>query len=196
MPLNTAHAFRTAAILFGTAVLSSALNTPAVVATTNEVQAIDAATGAVRSASSRQAYEQLLDRERRCLAVPSASTADGVGTVLESCGTSADHHQHWQMRDLGNGYYRIIARHSGKCLTVPSSSTANNVRVTQRTCGTGTNQQWRFSPLFSGYYEIMPRHTGKCLTPRYDPAEERPVAVQNLCADVSYQQWVRRIAPS
>jgi hypothetical protein len=92
-------------------------------------------------------YHQLVARHsNKCLTVPSSSTADGVQVQQQSCGpanNAANTNQQWQITDLGGGYHRITARHSGKCLDVAGYSTADSARIVQYTCNGGTNQQWQ-----------------------------------------------------
>ncbi|MFF9808358.1 RICIN domain-containing protein [Streptomyces coeruleorubidus] len=57
------------------------------------------------------------------------------------CGTGTN--QQWLLQDQGNGYHRLVARHSGKCLDVENGSTANGARLIQWNCGTGANQQFQ-----------------------------------------------------
>ncbi|WP_223167811.1 RICIN domain-containing protein [Nonomuraea sp. SYSU D8015] len=61
-----------------------------------------------------------------------------LGTIRGNGGSN----QRWEVRDLGTGYYQIVAGHSGKCLDVPSSSTADGTRLIQYTCTSGQNQQF------------------------------------------------------
>ena len=98
----------------------------------------------------------------KCADVLEASTANAAEIIQYTCTGAAN--QQWELRDLGNGYYNIVARHSGKCLDVNNASTADNAPVIQYTCGTGANQQWRLRPVSgTGYVEIVARHSGKCL---------------------------------
>jgi hypothetical protein len=76
-----------------------------------------------------------------CLDVDDASTADGAAVIQYTCGTGTN--QHWRFQDAGDGYFQIIAQHSGRCLDVSGSSTANSARIVQATCGGSTSQQWQ-----------------------------------------------------
>ena len=62
-----------------------------------------------------------------------------------------------------NGYYEIVARHSGRCLDVEQESMAAGARVLQYGCGGWTNQHWKIIDLGTGYYKIVARHSGKVL---------------------------------
>ena len=74
-----------------------------------------------------------------------ASTADGAFVNQYHCTTGTN--QQWLFQDQGNGYFRLVARHSGKCLDVKDASTADGARLIQWPCGTGTNQQFQRTAL-------------------------------------------------
>lgn len=63
---------------------------------------------------------------------------------------------------LGNGVYRITARHSGKALDVAGSSQADGANVAQYTYGGGNNQKWTVRNE-GGTYSIRAVHSGKAL---------------------------------
>ena len=50
--------------------------------------------------------------------------------------------QRYTVQDLGTGYVRLVARHSGKCLDVNGASTADGAGGIQWSCNGATNQQW------------------------------------------------------
>ncbi len=64
---------------------------------------------------------------------------------------------------LGNGIYRINARHSGKSLDVASYSQADGGNVQQYTYSGGDNERWTVTSLGSGQYSIRAVHSGKAL---------------------------------
>jgi|GEM_PF-3310758 len=69
----------------------------------------------------------------------------------------------WRIEDLGNGYYRLKARHSGRVADVRNASLANDARLHQWGWDGSTNQQ--FSISFDGSaYNIFARHSGKAVT--------------------------------
>ncbi|MFE0759601.1 RICIN domain-containing protein [Streptomyces smyrnaeus] len=171
---------------------------------------VNTVTGVVRGISTGHAYEELHPRHSgKCLNVrrftngsivdDARSRSDGVGVVQQTCGTGAspkEHaNQHWQVLSLGNGFHRLVARHSHKCLTVPGSSDANGTRVTQRTCSAKANQQWRITNVGGGYYRITARHSGKCLDIRYGSTTAGARAIQYTCKGSANQQWQRTRAP-
>ncbi|MEY9997179.1 hypothetical protein ABIE67_009211 [Streptomyces sp. V4I8] len=155
---------------------------------------IDIATGVIRGIGGGHAYEELQAwHSNMCLAVPSSSTVDGTWVKQETCGTSADANQHWQLLRLGNGYYRLVVRHSHKCLTAPMSPGDNGV-VRQRPCSTAANQQWQFTALDGGY-QVPARNSGKCLTIPYASTVDGAPAIQFPCRRAINQQWRLTGAP-
>ena len=48
--------------------------------------------------------------------VADASTADNAN--VQQWDFTGGENQQWQLEDMGDGYYRLLARHSGKCLEV------------------------------------------------------------------------------
>ncbi|HEV7589373.1 MAG TPA: RICIN domain-containing protein [Longimicrobium sp.] len=68
--------------------------------------------------------------------------------------------QQWRITDIGGGYYKIVARHSGRALDVESASTSDGARIHQWTYGGLANQQWTFVAGIYGY-AIIARHSGK-----------------------------------
>jgi len=74
--------------------------------------------------------------------------------------------QQWSIIDVGGGYYKIVARHSGRVLDVKSASTGDGARIHQWDYEGLTNQQWRINWANSSYasYYITARHSGKALT--------------------------------
>ena len=73
------------------------------------------------------------------LAIDQASTADGASAVLWS-DTGAPE-QRWSFVHQDNGYYQIVASHSGKCLDVAGGTTGNGAKVDQQSCSDSANQQ-------------------------------------------------------
>ena len=77
----------------------------------------------------------------------------------------AEDNQKWQIVPVGDGYFKIIAKHSGKSLDVYGGtiSTGNGVAVQQWDYNGAGNQQWKFVPVAGGYYQIIAKHSGKSL---------------------------------
>lgn len=69
----------------------------------------------------------------------------------------------WRIEDLGNGYYRLVARHSLRVADVRNASLANDARLHQWGWDGSTNQQFSISWDGSAY-NIFARHSGKAVT--------------------------------
>ena len=72
-----------------------------------------------------------------CLNVGNASHLDGERIVQHPCVGATN--EQWRLDRVGNGYYKIVARHSLKCLD------KDGYAVVQWTCHGATWQQWRFA---------------------------------------------------
>jgi hypothetical protein len=76
----------------------------------------------------------------RCL----ASLLVGCGAPIiqgEWCGGD---NQSFRPEPTSDGYYRLVAKHSGKCLDVTGISAANGAAIIQWDWWGGNNQQWRW----------------------------------------------------
>ncbi|MDA0563436.1 RICIN domain-containing protein [Streptomonospora sp. S1-112] len=86
----------------------------------------------------------------KCLDVAEASTAEG-GIVhqwecVEEQPGRFRMNQQWRLAQRPNGYFALVARHSGKCLEVLNADVANGAQVVQATCAEGRPQQeWALS---------------------------------------------------
>jgi hypothetical protein len=76
----------------------------------------------------------------------SGATGTGAKIQLWTVGSPAGTNQQWRPVALGNGTFRLVARHSGKCLDVPGASTANGVQLQQWDCNGTVAQAWRLVP--------------------------------------------------
>jgi pectate lyase len=89
------------------------------------------------------------------------STADG-GDVVQWADLGGANQQ-WRFVAAGDGYYRLVNRHSGKALDVYGWSTADGGDVVQWADLGGANQQWRLTDEGGGYVSLLNRHSGKAL---------------------------------
>jgi hypothetical protein len=128
----------------------------------------------------------------KCVDVISASTADGAEVAQYGCNGGSN--QRWEFRDLGTGYYQVVAGHSGKCLNVDAASTANNARIIQWTCGSGQNQQWQVQDAGSGRVRLVARHSGKCLDVPGNSTADGTRLIQYTCGSGQNQQFTRNAA--
>ena len=72
------------------------------------------------------------------------------------CNGQAD--QKFVLEDVGDGYYRFRAQHSGQCLDVYAWSIANGAPLIQWYCHDGANQQFRLTDRPGGV-SLTPRHS-------------------------------------
>jgi hypothetical protein len=92
-----------------------------------------------------------------CLDVQDGSTDDGAHVVHNSWW--GGNNQRWELIPVGEGYFRIYAKHSGLCLTIE-----NDTLIQQSYNGTDS-QKWRIKgPKDEIYYEIENKGSLKCLT--------------------------------
>jgi hypothetical protein len=92
-------------------------------------------------------YYELLNRhaagqgEVLDIAGGNGATDNGARTQLWAFAGGAN--QQWQPVPLGNGYDKLVARHSGKCLDVPGADTSNGVQLQQWDCDGNPQQAFR-----------------------------------------------------
>ncbi len=55
---------------------------------------------------------------------------------------NGNNNQRFILEDIGSGYFKIKAKHSGKVLDVQYASTSDNADVVQWSSGSGDNQKW------------------------------------------------------
>jgi Thaumatin family/Ricin-type beta-trefoil lectin domain len=74
------------------------------------------------------------------------ATGNAAKTQLWGVGTPAGTNQQWLPVSLGNGFFKLVARHSGKCLDVPGQSTTNGLQLQQWDCNGTVAQGWKLVP--------------------------------------------------
>ena len=92
---------------------------------------------------------------------------------------------------MSQGYWRVIARHSGKCLDVSSASTDDGAAIIQWQCHGGGNQQWRVEAVTGGY-QLITGHGGKCLDVSGESANDGGSIIQWSCTGGANQTWLLR----
>ncbi len=88
-----------------------------------------------------------------------AATDDGV-TVFQWALTNTLNQQ-FELEHLGDGSYKVIAKHSGKVLDVDAISTANGADVQQWAYSGTDNQKWIVVDAGNGFYKLIAQHSGK-----------------------------------
>lgn len=89
------------------------------------------------------------------LDVEHASTEKGANVHVWTLGTG--NNQRWTVKHLGNGYYSIVALHSGKALDVNNAGVNNSTNVQQWDNNSASNdaQQWIIKDAGNGSFYII-----------------------------------------
>lgn len=90
-----------------------------------------------------------------------AGTADGAN--IAQGGFNGGANQQYELTHLGDGVYRIIAKHSGKAVDISDISTNDGANVHQWAYVGGNNQKFILKDAGSGFYKLIAKHSGKIL---------------------------------
>jgi hypothetical protein len=118
---------------------------------------------------------------------PGASTASGTGLVQWACHSGAN--EQWAADDLGNGYLRLKATHSGMCADLAGQSTVSGAAVVQAACGAGNGQQWVTEYTDSGCFRLKSRQSGLCIDVNGASSVDGATVIQWTCGGGGNQQW-------
>ena len=99
--------------------------------------------------------------------------------------------QTWQVEPVSDGYWRVIARHTGKCPDVSGASTDDSAEIIQWQCHGGENQQWRVEAVTGGY-QLVARNSGKCLDVSGESTDDGDSVIQWSCHGGANQTWFLR----
>ncbi|KEQ27776.1 hypothetical protein ET33_13970 [Paenibacillus tyrfis] len=89
----------------------------------------------------------------------------------------------------GDGFYKIVAVHSGKVLDVADNSYANGAYIVQWSDNGGNNQRWSIEPLGDGSYKIAAKHSGKVLDVKNGRSEDPAFLHQWPFQNTDNQKW-------
>ncbi len=98
----------------------------------------------------------------RALDVVAGSTQGAAEVQQWGYGASAN--QQFTLRDAGNGYWTMQAKHSGLLLDVLNLSANDGARIIQWNATGAQNQQWLLKKSTGGGYNVVARHSSKSLT--------------------------------
>jgi hypothetical protein len=122
-----------------------------------------------------------------------ASYMNDGASVIQAAYRSTDS-QRFEMLDVGNGYVKLVAHHSGKCLGIAGASMSPGAPVTQQTCVDGeTSQQFRIldedggDTAIGGYKQIVSQSSGMCLDIKYGDTYTGTEVIQWPCAGSANQ---------
>lgn len=90
--------------------------------------------------------------------VHGASTANHANVEIYTRNNGQN--QRYKVEHVGNGYYKIVAIHSGKALTVKDSSITRGTNVEQETYVGIDAQKWVIKDAGNGYYYIISKCNG------------------------------------
>ena len=88
----------------------------------------------------------------RVLSVNGSSAADSANVYVAANQSLSS--QRYELTYIGNGYYKIIAEHSGKSLDVDNASNKSGANLKQYTYSGNNAQLWKFVKLSDGSYYI------------------------------------------
>jgi len=71
--------------------------------------------------------------------------------------------QQWQLRNLGNGNYRITSLETGMTMALSEGKTFNGISLVQQRYTGERAQQWHIFPEGNNQYRIASRHTGRAM---------------------------------
>jgi LysM repeat protein len=92
-------------------------------------------------------------------------------------------------QNFGDGYYQIVAKHSGKVLDVQGGSTDNGADIIQYHATGADNQLWQLVPASGGYYQITSKHSGKVLDVKGGSTQDGAQVVQYQPTGGDNQLW-------
>jgi hypothetical protein len=93
--------------------------------------------------------------------------------------------QQWSLQSTGDGYYKLIARHSGKALTVSSTSSTTRQYGYQGS----DSQKWKVESLGNGYYKITSKAGGRALDVERAYAHDGALVMVWTYSGAYNQQW-------
>jgi len=74
-----------------------------------------------------------------------AAIQDGAGVIQWPYWGGSN--EIWRLTPASNGYFSIVASHSGKCLDVAGISPNDGAPLQQWSCWGGDNQTWQLVPI-------------------------------------------------
>ncbi len=111
------------------------------------------------------------------------------GTILRQNKWRNADNQKWSFEPLGEGYYRIKAKHSQKYLDVAEYSKEDFGHIWQYSWANVDNQKWLLEPIESNYYRITAKHSKKCLDVKSQSQSEYVLIIQHTWNRGDHQKW-------
>lgn len=112
--------------------------------------------------------------------------------VIQFNDSPASLNSQFTLESTGDGYYKLVAAHSGKCLDLMSGMPFPGAPIQQWTCIGGSNQRFLFETLANGKYAIKPKNSNnQCLEVFESSTAPGTGVTQNNCAPArASQQWI------
>ena len=135
----------------------------------------------------------LAKHSNKCAEVSGVSGADGAR--LQQWGCHVGDNQRFQLTGTtdaagqADGYYKLVARHSGKCVDVSGHATGDGAAIQQWSCNGGDNQRFRLAATPDGHHNLVAKHSGKCLNLANMSAANGAVLDQWGCSNIDSQKF-------
>lgn len=136
---------------------------------------------AAKTVPSDTVYISATSDGSKVLDVVSGSSSEGANVTLWD--KTSVKWQRYELQYLDNGFYKIVAKHSGQALDVVASGTSAGTNVTQWGAWGNVNQQWDISQNGDGSYRIVSRCNGLELT------SAGTSAGSNVCVGSGNAEW-------
>jgi Matrixin./Putative peptidoglycan binding domain./Ricin-type beta-trefoil lectin domain. len=101
----------------------------------------------------------IFGRHGICLDIEGGSTSPGAHAIVWTYWGGRN--QLFKVEWVENGYYRLVAEHSGRVVDVDGASTSFGAHVIQWDWWGGDNQKFWLGPLGHGYFTLVAKHSGK-----------------------------------
>lgn len=108
-------------------------------------------------------YRLINRHSGKCLDVEGGESATGNGENVHQWDYVGGTNQQWQVTHRGDGYYSLIAVHSGRSTDVVDFSTDDGANIIQYDYHGGANQLWSPHPCGDGYYSLTNKNSGKAM---------------------------------
>lgn len=97
--------------------------------------------------------------------------------------------QRFDVIDLENGYYAILAGHNSKSLDVWNHNTDEDGDIRQYDYISESQQMWQINPVGNGYFNIVSRSSGKALGVQNNSTAPGALVRQYTYTGANNQQW-------
>ncbi|MEZ4448445.1 MAG: RICIN domain-containing protein [Nannocystaceae bacterium] len=135
---------------------------------------------------------KLINHHTKALDVNGGATTPGTTIIQWPYGGGAN--QRWDLVYLGEGYYKIAAKHSNLCIDVSGGSLADGGPIIQWPWHGGDNQRWRIIANEDGTVRLQNKLSGKVLDTANGEATNGAPLVQRTWNGGPAQRWALSLA--